>query len=253
MTQDQRNTSELGGCAAFVTGASRNIGRAIALEFARRGADVAIGARSLNDDARETAALVEAQGRRALVVDADLSDAAVAGNAIRRAGDMFGRLDILVNNAALRSDAAIEDISAADWHRITGSILGATFFTIQAALPFLRKSSMASIINIGGVVAHTGIAGRAHVAAAKAGVAGLTRAVAEELAESRITVNCIAPGRIETQRTGRVPQHFIDRPTPLGRGGTPEEVARLTAFLVGPDARYMTGQTVHLNGGWHMN
>lgn len=243
---------ELAGRSAFVTGASRNIGRAIALALASRGANVAIGARSLNDDAQDTARLVEAYGVQSLIVTADLSDAAAAGKAVQQCAETFGSLDILVNNAAIRSDDPIESISVEDWRRVTGSILDASFFVIQAALPFLKASDMASIVNIGGAAGHAGVAGRAHVAAAKAGIAGLTRGVAAELAGSGITVNCIAPGRIETQRAGHVPQHFIDRPTPLGRGGEPGEVAHLAAFLAGPGARYMTGQTLHLNGGWHM-
>jgi 3-oxoacyl-[acyl-carrier protein] reductase len=252
MTTSVLDNDELKGRSAFVTGASRNIGRAIACALASQGANVGVGARGVNDDAEHTLELIQACGVQAMLVEADLSDPDAARDAVRRCADRFGGLDILVNNAAQRSDNSIENITPEEWRRVTGSILDASFFAIQSALPFLRTSDMASIINIGGVAGHAGVGGRSHVAAAKAGIAGLTRGIAAELAPDRITVNCIAPGRIETQRSGHVPQHFIDRPTPLGRGGEPEEVGRLAAFVAGPGARYMTGQTIHLNGGWHM-
>ncbi|WP_102958094.1 SDR family NAD(P)-dependent oxidoreductase [Mangrovicella endophytica] len=242
----------LAGRRALVTGASRNIGRAIAIAFAHAGADVAVGARTSNADLAETVSLAAAEGVHAVAVAGDLSTSAGAGEVVQSAAAALGGLDILVNNAALRADAPIEEIDDESWARIRSSILDASFFSIRAALPFLRQSASGAIINIGGVAAHAGVAERAHVAAAKAGVAGLTRAVAAELAADGITVNCVSPGRIETARQGHVPKHFIERPTPLGRGGEPAEVAALVAFLAGPDARYLTGQTVHLNGGWYM-
>lgn len=242
----------LAGRIAFVTGASRNIGRAIAIALARQGADVAVGARTEHGDLAQTVRLIEAESVRALAVPADLAVPAVVHRAVASVTDAFGGLDILVNNAALRSDAVLSEIDDETWTRIRSSILDASFYTIRAAVPWLRKSVSGTIVNIGGVAGHAGISERAHVAAAKAGLAGLTRAVAAELAHDDITVNCVSPGRIETARAGAVPRHFLERPTPLGRGGTVDEVAGLVAFLAGPDARYITGQTIHLNGGWYM-
>lgn len=240
------------GRVAFVTGASRNIGRAIAVALARAGIDVAVGARTDNDDLRETVRLVEAEGVRCLAVMADLATSAACEDAVAAVAGEYARLDILVNNAALRSNVPLEQIDDETWCRVRSSILDASFYTIRSAAPLLCQSPAGSIVNIGGVAGHAGIGGRVHVSAAKAAIAGLTRAVAAELASSGVTANCISPGRIETTRDGPLPPHFLERDTPLGRGGTPEEVAALVAFLVGPDARYLTGQTLHLNGGWHM-
>lgn len=237
---------------AFVTGASRNIGRAIAVALARVGHDVAVGARTQSSDLAQTVKLIEAEGVAALAVAADLSRSACAREAIERVAGRFARLDVLVNNAALRSDAPLEAIDDETWSCIRSSILDATFFTIRTAAPLLRASPTGAIVNIGGVAGHAGIADRVHVAAAKAGIAGLTRALAAELALDGVTVNCVAPGRIETVRDGPVPKHFLERGTPVGRGGTPEEVGALVAFLASPEARYITGQAIHLNGGWHM-
>jgi 3-oxoacyl-[acyl-carrier protein] reductase len=243
---------ELEGRVALVTGAARNIGRAIAVALADAGASVMVAARTSAADAEATAEMVVARGGRAAVFLGDLADPAVAADAVAASVSRLGRLDILVNNAAARADNAIGDINPDEWRRIVGSILDAGFFCSQAALPFLKASDLASIVMIGGVAGHAGVAHRAHVAAAKAGVAGLARALAEELAESGITVNCIAPGRIETDRRGPLPLHFQRRPVPVGRGGRPEEIAALVRYLAGPSGRFITGQIIHVNGGWHM-
>ncbi len=131
-------------------------------------------------------------------------------------------------------------------------ILDAAFLCGQAALPHMRRTGAGTIVNIGGVGGHVGVTHRAHVAAAKAGITGLTRAFAAELADAAITVNCISPGYIETARKGEVPAHFRQRPVPLGRPGRPSEIADLVRYLAGPSGRFITGQVIHLNGGWHM-
>ena len=158
----------------------------------------------------------------------------------------FGRLDILVNNAALRAVEPIESIDAKRWREVTGVILDGAWFCARACLDALRKSDAGAIVNIGGLSAHTGAAGRPHVVAAKAGLVGLTRALAHDLAPHQITVNCVVPGLIETVRTSPSANH---QESPLGRRGKPEEVAAAVRFLVGPGARYITGQTVHVSGG----
>lgn len=246
---------ELAGHTALVTGAARNVGRAIAVALARAGARVVVHARSSVDAANETVAQCQqafggAEG--ACAHFADLTDPEAVRIMFEEVEARFGGLDLLVHNAAERSDGPFDEISFAEWRRILGSILDSAFLCDQAALPLLRRSAAASIIHIGGVAAHVGVRHRAHVSAAKAGIVGLTRALAAEFASERITVNCISPAQMETERKGHMPEHFRQRPVPLGRPGQPAELASLVCFLAGPSGRFITGQTIHLNGGWYM-
>jgi 3-oxoacyl-[acyl-carrier protein] reductase len=233
---------ELAGRVALVTGAGRNIGRAIALDLARAGAAVVVTAKSSASEIEAVAA--ETGG---LAVLADVTDEAAVQRMVARTLERFGRLDILVNNAAIRAVEPIEGIDAARWREICGVILDGAWICARACLPHIAGGS---IVNIGGMSAHTGAAGRPHVAAAKAGLLGLTRALAVDLAPKNVTVNCVVPGLIETQRTrsSGATAHG-DRASLLGRRGTPEEVAAAVRFLAGPGARYITGQTLHVNGG----
>jgi 3-oxoacyl-[acyl-carrier protein] reductase len=229
---------ELAGRVALVTGAGRNIGRAIALELARAGAAVVVNAKSSSSEIEAVAA--ETGG---MAVLADVTDEAAVGRMVARALERFGRLDILVNNAAIRAVEPIEGIDAARWREITGVILDGAWICARACLPYIAGGS---IVNIGGMSAHTGAAGRPHVVAAKAGLVGLTRALAHDLAPQGVTVNCVVPGLIETVRTSPSVHRSESL---LGRRGTPEEVAAAVRFLAGPGARYITGQTLHVNGG----
>lgn len=232
---------ELEGKVAIVTGAGRNIGRAIALELAAAGASVVVTAKSSR---AEIEAVASETGGLALI--ADVTDERAVERMVARALERFGGVDILVNNAALRAVEALESISFERWREVTGVILDGAWICAKACLAPLRKSPAGSIVNIGGMSAHTGAAGRPHVVAAKAGLVGLTRALAHDLAPHGVTVNCVVPGLIETRRTSPS-AHRIE--SALGRRGTPEEVAAAVRFLAGPGARYITGQSLHVSGG----
>lgn len=242
---------DLEGLGAIVTGSARNIGRATAIALGEAGASVLINARNSRDEAEEAAAAVEKAGGKALLHLCDVSDPAQATAMIEAAAAAFGRLDILVNNVGVRRNTTIEQTTDDDWRTVIAGCLDATFYCCRAAVPHLKKNPWGGIVNIGGVGGHAGVALRTHVAAAKAGIAGLTGALAAELAPDNITVNCIAPGHIETTRDGALPQHFQDRHPPLGRAGEPSEIAATAKFLCSPGGRYITGQVLHVNGGWY--
>lgn len=237
--------------AALVTGASRNIGRAIAIALARSGTDVCVAAHSDRAAAKETARAVEAEGARAAVIFGNVADPEDAARMVAEAVGAFGRLDVLVNNAAVRGEAPVETLSYTIWRQVTGIILDGAFLCSQAALPHLKAGGSGAIVNIGGVSAFTGATNRAHVIAAKAGLAGLTRALAAELASSGVTANMVSPGQIDTVRTAAEPAHHGKLP-PMGRRGTPDEIAGMVAYLAGPGGRYITGQTIHVNGGMYL-
>jgi 3-oxoacyl-[acyl-carrier protein] reductase len=247
-----RPGTELAGKVALVTGAARNIGRAIARSLAAGGAAVVVNARTSRAEAEQTVAMVESAGGRALLHVADVTDARAVAAMIEAAVARFGRLDILVNNAAIRAETPFAQITFEDWRRVLATVLDGAFLCAQAALPHLIGAGGGSIVNIGGLTAHKGADGRAHVIAAKAGLAGLTRALALDLAPHHITVNCVVPGTIETVRglpgAPERPQHRRALP-PVGRRGEPEEVAAMVRTLCGPDTRYVTGQSIHVNGG----
>ena len=236
---------ELKGRVAIVTGAGRNIGRAIALALASAGASVVANARSSREEIDAVAA--ETGG---IAILADVTDEKAVDAMVARALERFGRIDILVNNAAIRAVQPVEGISLQRWREVTGIILDGAWICSRACLSALKHSSSATIVNIGGMSAHTGALGRPHVVAAKAGLVGLTRALAHDLAP-QVTVNCVVPGMIDTQRgaSSGTSAHQGHRESPLGRSGTPGEVAAAVRFLAGPGARYITGQTLHINGG----
>jgi 3-oxoacyl-[acyl-carrier protein] reductase len=244
---------DLTGRVAIVTGSARNIGKAIALALARSGAAVAVSAQNAAGAAEAVATEIRDAGGRAMVALADVKSPESAASLVRAAIDAFGRLDILVNNASVRREVDFADLDYLEWREILGTTLDGAYLCSRAALPHLVASGRGAIVNIGGLSAHTGASRRAHVIAAKAGLVGLTRALAHDLAPHDITVNCVAPGVIDTARGGKAaPAHHAVHTPLVGRRGTPEEIAALVAFLCGPDARYITGQTIHANGGIFM-
>jgi 3-oxoacyl-[acyl-carrier protein] reductase len=245
-------THELAGRVALVTGSARNIGRAIALGLARGGAAVMVTARQSAVEAEAVAEEIRTTGGQASSTIADVGDPAAAAGLIRTTIEQFGRLDILVNNASVRREVDFADLEYAEWRDIMATTLDGAYLCSRAALPYLVASEAGAIVNIGGLSSHSGATRRAHVIAAKAGLVGLTRALAHDLGPHRITVNCVAPGLIDTARVGAEPAHHAGKVPPVGRKGTPEEIATLVRFLCGPDARYITGQTIHANGGLYM-
>jgi len=244
--------NELEGSVAIVTGAARNIGRAIALELAAAGASVAVATRSDLKTAQTVVEEIERAGGKAFALAADVAKEDQVRAMVDETIARFGRLDILINNASVRPEAPIETITLKDWRAVMAVTLDGPFLCIRAALPALERSGRAAIVNIGGLTAYTGAVHRAHVVAGKAGLDGLTKALAVELAPRGITVNLVSPGLIETRREGAEPEHRKGRILLMGRRGRPEEVAAMARFLAGPDARYLTGQTIHVNGGAFM-
>jgi 3-oxoacyl-[acyl-carrier protein] reductase len=249
------DAGELAGKVALVTGGARNIGRAIACALAAGGASVMVNARRSRADAETTASMIRSAGGRAALHFADVTDAGAVAAMVAATVGEFGRLDMLVNNAAMRAETPFAEMRFEDWRRVLSTVLDGAFLCTQACLPHLVRAGGAAVVNIGGMSAHTGALGRAHVVTAKAGLAGMTRALALDLAPQGITVNCVVPGTIETLRglpgAPERPAHRQGLP-PLGRRGEPDEVASAVRFLCGPGARYITGQSLHVNGGGYM-
>ena len=242
---------ELSGKVAIVTGAGRNIGRAIALALADAGAAILVNARESRVEADSVAAEIAAAGGQALAHIGNVADEKAVRAMADAALAQFGRIDILVNNAALRREKPFAEMDYREWREILDVTLDGAFHCTKACLPALRASGAGTIINIGGLSAHTGAANRAHVVTAKAGIVGFTRALAHDLSPDGITVNCVVPGIIGTPRPRNTPEpahHLIHR-TISGERGKPEDVAAAVRFLCSPAARYVNGQAIHANGG----
>jgi 3-oxoacyl-[acyl-carrier protein] reductase len=232
----------------LVTGASRNIGRATALAFAAQGADVAITALTRRKEAEEVAGEIRAQGRRAAVCMVDTSDgAAVARMASGLIGEL-GKIDVLVVNAAVRPGTSIMDMSYEEWRRVLAINLDSAFHCTKAFLPGMLERGWGRIITFGGAHAmQKGAPQRAHVGASKGALLGFTRCLAAELGETGVTVNMVSPGSTDTLRDA--PIRGLHEEIPIGRRGTPAEVAAACVFLASPQASYITGQVLSVNGG----
>jgi 3-oxoacyl-[acyl-carrier protein] reductase len=247
--------ASLEGKKALVTGASRGIGRAIAIALAEAGADVAINYAGSAQAASETAAVVEALGRKALLVQADVGKLDAFEQMVAQVLEAFGSLDILVNNAGITRDNLMMRMKEEDFDQVIETNLKGVFNGIKAVTRPMMKQRSGRIINISSVVGAIGNAGQANYAAAKAGVIGLTKSAARELAARGITVNCVAPGFIETDMTDKLPEDIKTQmfgQIPLARFGQAAEVASVVRFLASDAASYMTGQTIHVDGGMYM-
>jgi 3-oxoacyl-[acyl-carrier protein] reductase len=240
------------GRVAFVTGASRGIGRSIALELARRGADVALAARS---EPTETAGEIRDLGRRAVSLALDVSQREAVEAAASRIESELGKVSILVNNAGITRDQLLVRMKPEDWDVVLRTNLDGTFHTTRVFARDMMRARWGRIINITSVVGEIGNAGQANYAASKAGVIGFTRSVARELAGRQVTVNAVAPGYIETAMTDAIPaaaKTSLLSAIPLGRLGSGEDVAYVVACLAADEAGYITGQVIRVDGGMVM-
>ena len=238
------------GKVALVTGASRGIGQAAAFALAGAGADIAVNYRHREAQARETVRDIERLGRRAIPVRADVSRATEVADMVAVIEADLGQVDILVNNAGIVSAKPLPEISETDWDEMLAVNLKSAFLVIQRVLPGMRARRWGRIINLSSVAAQTGGATAPHYAASKAGLLGLTHSYARQLVKEGITVNAIAPALIETEMvTGNL--NATPMMIPVGRFGTPDEVAAVVVLLARDG--YITGQTINVNGGWYMS
>jgi 3-oxoacyl-[acyl-carrier protein] reductase len=245
----------LQGKVALVTGASRGIGRAIALELARQGAKVAVNYAGSEAKANEVVEEIKKMGQEAVAIQADVSSAEAVERMVKTVLEQFGRIDILVNNAGITRDNLLMRMKEEEWDQVINTNLKGVFHCIKAVTRPMMKQRYGRIVNIASIVGISGNPGQANYVAAKAGVIGLTKTAARELASRNITVNAIAPGFITTDMTESLSDELkaeMLKQIPLARFGEPEDVAKVAAFLVSDVASYMTGQTLHVDGGMVM-
>ncbi|MCO6043255.1 3-oxoacyl-ACP reductase FabG [Aeoliella sp. ICT_H6.2] len=242
------------GRTALVTGASRGIGRAIALELAREGAKVAINYAHNENKAQEVAEEISALGRECMLVQANIGNSQEARGMVQKVADQFGHLDVLVNNAGVTRDSLLPRMTDEQWVEVVSTNLNGCFFCTSAAIPIMTNQSFGRIVNISSMNGQIPAMGQANYSASKGGIIAFTRTAAAELVRSGITVNCIAPGYTETDMFAAVPdviQAQIKAKIPMGRYAHPEEIAKAVTFLVA-DGDYVTGQQINVNGGAFM-
>ena len=247
-----RPGDDLAGKVALITGGARNIGRALSRALAAGGATVMINANTSREAGEETVAMIKKAGGKAALCMGDVTDPKAVQHLVDETIKQFGRIDMVVSNAAIRAETPFEKISYEEWKRVISTVLDGAFLVSQAALPHLIKAGGGALVYTGGMTGHKGALHRSHVVAAKGGLAAMTKAVAHDLAEYNITVNCVVPGPIDTVRglpgAPERPDHRKTLPL-IGRRGQPQEIAAMVRMLCGPDARYITGQSIHVNGG----
>ncbi len=245
----------LDGKCALVTGASRGIGRAVALKFASEGAKVALNFAGNEAAANEVRQEIEAAGGQAILVKADVANEAAVQDMVQKTADAFGRIDILVNNAGITRDGLLARMKEEDWDAVLSTNLKGVFLTTKAVAKLMMKQRAGRIVNMASVVGVSGNAGQANYSAAKAGVIGFTKTIARELASRGVTANAVAPGFIATDMTSVLSDKAKEAALtgiPLGRMGTPEDVAAAVLFLVSDQSSYITGQVLHVDGGMVM-
>jgi 3-oxoacyl-[acyl-carrier protein] reductase len=243
---------DLTGKAALVTGGSRGIGRAVVIRLATQGADVAFSYRGNEEAARACTAEIEALGRKALAVQADVRDPEGAESLVAQALEALGKIDILVNNAGITRDDLIMRMGVDSWREVLETNLFGAFYATKAVMRPMLRARSGRIINMTSVAGIAGNAGQANYSSAKAGLIGLTKATAREIASRGITVNAVAPGFVTTELTETLPEPIkkgILDATPLGRFATPDEIANAVAFLASDEAAYITGHVLTVDGG----
>ena len=239
------------GKVVLITGGARNLGRAMGAAFAKAGASVAINSRSDRPELRETVQTIEADGAQAMACVADITDRRAVDRMVSDVLKRLGRVDIVISNAVTHATKPFLELTFEEWRGPISVTLDGAFHVTQASVPALIDAGGGSIVNMGGLFGHMPIPNRGPTSAAKAGLAGLTRALALELAPHNINVNYVAPGPANTLRDG--PFHFDKKRIPFGRFVEPSEVVATVLMLCGADGRFITGQTIHVNGGLFMN
>jgi 3-oxoacyl-[acyl-carrier protein] reductase len=241
--------NELAGKVALVTGASRNIGRAIALTLAAGGAAVGVNTRSSKADADKVVEEVKKAGGQAETYVADIVDPKAVGAMVDGVVKRFGRLDILILNASQRKETAFMDMSFEEWRSLLSITLDGSFHCVKACLPHMIKAGSGSIVTIGGMTALSGAKRRVHGSVGKHGLYGMTRALAKELGEHQVNVNCVAPGQMNTPRAAGRSERDGVTGVPMGRRVEPDEIASITRFLCGPGGRMISGELIYVDGG----
>ena len=245
--------NELKGKVALVTGATKNIGRAIARSLASAGAAVAVNSRASKEDGDRVVKEIVDGGGRAMCCVADISDAGQVDAMVKSVLDRFGGIDILVLNASVRKQTPITEMSFDEWKRIMAISLDGSFHCVKACLPSMTKRRDGAIVTLGGMMALAGAKNRVHGSVVKHGLIGMTRALALDLSDYNIRVNCVAPGQMNTPPAGEpVVVPSPSKTVPIGRKGEPEEIAAAVRFLCGPGASFISGQTIHVNGAQMM-